>query len=167
MRISAIVAMSENRVIGKDNRLPWSIPEDLKRFRKLTLGHSIIMGRKTFDSIYQILGGRILDGRLHWILTRQKNYQDPRVRIISAFEEAVSLCKEKKEDEIFVIGGAEVYQLALPQLDRLYLTLIHQFFEGDTYFPEFEKETFQEVTRQEFSQPIPYSFLVLDRKSAI
>jgi dihydrofolate reductase len=82
MRISAIVAMSENRVIGKDNRLPWSIPEDLKRFRKLTLGHSIIMGRKTFDSIYQILGGRILDGRLHWILTRQKNYQDHRVRII-------------------------------------------------------------------------------------
>ncbi len=66
-----------------------------------------------------------------------------------------------------MIGGAEVYQLALPQLDRLYLTLIHQFFEGDTYFPEFEKETFQEVTRQEFSQPIPYSFLVLDRKSAI
>jgi len=158
IRISAIVAMSLNRVIGKNNQLPWKISEDLKRFKTITTGHPIVMGRKTFESI-----GRVLPHRENIIISRQMGYRVEGAQVVQSLEGALELCKGKT-DEVFIIGGAEIYRLALSQTDRLYLTLIHQEIEGDAFFPEFARSEFTEVSREDHQDPIPYSFLVLDRR---
>lgn len=129
--ISIIVAIAENNVIGKDGLLIWHIPRDLKHFKEITLGSTIIMGRKTFESL-----GRVLPGRHHVVLTRNKDYKidDPNVTIIHSMDEIQPFIDDEKEN--FIIGGGQLFAAMLPKAQRLYLTWIGQSYEGDTYFPE-------------------------------
>jgi dihydrofolate reductase len=159
MQISVIVAMSENRVIGREGRLPWHLPADLKRFRTLTMGHPILMGRKTFESI-----GRVLPGRVNFVITRQKDYRIEGAKTVGSLQAALDQCR-LFASECFIIGGGEIYREALARVDQLYLTLIHQEIEGDAYFPAFSANDFQEVERERFEFPIPYSFITLKRRS--
>ncbi len=129
MTLSCIVAVSENGVIGRDNGLPWKLSADLRRFKQLTTGHAIIMGRKTFDSI-----GRPLPNRTSIVLTRDLDYAPPGVMVVHSLDEAVAACKD--QEEAFVIGGEAVFREALPRTERLYLTRVHASVEGDAYFPE-------------------------------
>nr|AIA16836.1 Dihydrofolate reductase [uncultured bacterium] len=160
MKISAIVAMSKNRVIGRNNQLPWHLPEDLKRFKRITMGHPMIMGRKTFESI-----GRVLPGRESIIITRQKDYQVPGAVVVPSLKDAIEYCRNKSQtDEAFVIGGGEVFRDAMPLLNRIHLTLIDAEIEGDVFFPEISKELFREVSREDhLGQPTPYRFLILEK----
>jgi len=128
-RIALIAAVDRNRAIGRDNRLPWHLPDDLKRFRDLTRGHAVIMGRKTFASI-----GRPLPNRLNVVLTRQPTYAPPGVTVLHSLDEALQACPPK--DTVFVIGGGEIYELALPLADVVYLTEVDAAVDGaDTHFP--------------------------------
>jgi dihydrofolate reductase len=141
-RVSLIVAMDRQRVIGNQGKLPWHIPEDLKRFKALTMGHSIIMGRKTHESI-----GRLLPGRRSIIVTRQERYAVPGALIVHSIEEALAACAG--EAEAFVIGGAEIYREAITCADRIYVTEVHGDYAGDTHFPELSLESWREVARED------------------
>lgn len=162
--ISLIVAMAKNRVIGIQNRLPWSIPEDLRRFRALTSGHPIVMGRKTFDSI-----GKPLPHRTNIVVTRDRSQSEERFagcQVVSSLEEALLIAEDAQvpgNEEIFIIGGGEIYRQALPQADRLYLTLIDQDVEGDAFFPEIEWSSFQEISRERQESPVAFDFVVLQK----
>ena len=137
MRLSIVVAMDCNRLIGKDNELPWYLPADLAFFKKLTTGNTILMGRRTFDSI-----GRPLPSRRNIIITRNTNIEITGCEVVNSIEEALSLAQG--ETEVMVIGGAKLYQQILPIADRLYITQIESEFDGDTYFPSYnEAEWFQ------------------------
>lgn len=162
MFYSAIVAMSQNRVIGKNNRIPWHLPDDLRYFKKVTSGHSIVMGRKTFESI-----GRPLPHRENIVISRQRKLVSQQgVQLFHSVNEVTQYCSTKGEnEEVFVIGGAEIYRTFFPKLHRIYLTLIHHHFDGDTFFPAFENENFSEIWREDHAEPLPYSFLVFERKS--
>nr|AGS54299.1 dihydrofolate reductase [uncultured bacterium contig00106] len=128
-----IAAVAENGVIGKDNKLPWHLPEDLRLFKKTTMGHPIIMGRKNFESI-----GRPLPGRTNIVLTRNPNFAADGIVKAASLKEAFEIAGNS--EECFVIGGAEVYKEALPFCQKLYITRVHGIFEGDVYMPEFEKD---------------------------
>lgn len=143
MKISLIVAFDENRLIGKNNELPWRLPADLKFFKNVTMGHSIIMGRKTFESI-----GKVLPGRTSVIVTRQNNYLAPGCIVVNSLEEAFEKCKN--EEQVFVIGGAELFKYALPLATDLYITEIHHEFDGDTWFPEIHDDQWQEISEETF-----------------
>ena len=163
MRMSLIAAMAANRVIGRDNRLPWHLPADLKRFKRLTMGHTLIMGRKTFESI-----GRPLPGRSTVVVTRQAGYAPPGVRVAHSVREALDL---SEGEEAFVAGGAEIFQETLPVADRLYLTLIEKEFEGDTFFPDFDpsewrlvEEERHEPHESDTEVPYGYTFQIYDRR---
>jgi dihydrofolate reductase len=132
--ISFIVAMDQNRVIGKDNQLPWHLPEDLKYFKKVTIGHPIVMGRKTFESI-----GRPLPGRENIILTRNETYRPEGCKIINSIDDLKQISNDYDE-EVFVIGGAEIFKQTFHLADKLYITVIDEQFEGDTFFPNFDNE---------------------------
>ena len=131
MRIAMIAAMTNNRVIGKDNKMPWHLPEDLKHFKAMTLGKPVVMGRKTFESI-----GRPLPGRHNIVITRQADYQPDGVSCVNSFEAAKELVKDC--DELVVIGGGQLYKEILPVADTLYLTFIELTVDGDTFFPEWD-----------------------------
>ena len=133
MIVSLVAAMSENRVIGRAGRLPWHLPDDLKRFKKLTVDRTVIMGRKTFDEIK-----RPLDNRRNVVITRKHALQPHGVTIVPSLDEALALAAT--EDEVFVIGGGDIFRLALARADRLYLTVVHAQVEGDTFFPEFDRD---------------------------
>jgi len=137
--ISLLVAMDEKRGIGVNNRLPWRLPSDLKRFRALTMGHHLIVGRKTFESI-----GRSLPGRQMIIVTRQAGCQAEGCLIAHSVEGAVNLARARGESEVFICGGAEIYAQALPFAQRIYLTLVHAEVEADTFFPEWDEEMWVE-----------------------
>jgi dihydrofolate reductase len=156
-RLSVIAALARNRVIGRDNDLPWHLPEDLKRFRALTMGHHIVMGRKTFESL-----GRLLPGRTTVIVTRNRDYQVPGAIIVHSLEEAVTACGD--DPEIFLIGGAELYQQSLQLAGRLYLTEIDAEFEGDAYFPAFSRDTWKETARetQISAEGLPFSYVTYE-----
>lgn len=141
--LSIIVAKSKNNVIGKDNKLIWNIPDDLKRFKKLTTNHTIIMGRKTFESL-----GRVLPNRKHIVLTNDENYtvDNPNVQIIHDEEELSKY--EEDNQEHFVIGGAMIYKLLLPKCNKLYITEVEQEFEGDTFFPEIKQDEWKIVKKE-------------------
>jgi dihydrofolate reductase len=131
--ISLIVAMDKNRLIGGKNKLLWNIPGELKRFREITSGHPIIMGRKTHESI-----GRVLPNRTNIIITRDVNYQVDEALVVHSLKEALTKAEsEPGGEEIFVIGGGQIYSEALPLVDRLYITVIDHEYEGDTYFPDY------------------------------
>lgn len=160
--LSAIAALAENRVIGLKNQMPWHLPADLKHFRTITSGHPILMGRKTFESI-----GRPLPNRTNIILTRDKNYQADGCIVVNEVEQALNAANELNASEVFIIGGSEIYQLLLPRVQRLYLTEIHQQFEGDAFFPQLDKSHWHEVSRETHTadeqNPYNYSFVLLER----
>ncbi len=134
MTISLIAAMAENRVIGRDNALPWRLPRDLRRFKRLTQGHTVIMGRRTFQSVE----GGALPNRRSIVVTRDRSYQAPGAETAGSLREALDMAGERADDEVFILGGAEIFELALPRADRIYLTIVHAKPAGDTYFPEFD-----------------------------
>lgn len=157
MTVSLIVAVSQNGVIGKNNQLPWHLPEDLKRFKQLTMGRPIVMGRKTFESI-----GKPLPGRTNIVITRQKDFSCCGSLTAPSLDEALRICE--KEPQVFVIGGAQVFKHALPIADRIYLTRIHKDYEGDTFF-RWDEPSWKEVSREDFLQaPLPHTFLTYERK---
>lgn len=159
MIISLIVAMSENRVIGLNNKMPWHLPLDLAWFKKHTLHKPIIMGRKTFDSL-----GRTLPGRVNIVMSRQGNHAEGAIGVDS-METALKVTQDAPE--VMVIGGAEIYRQFLPRADRLYLTYIQKNIQGDTYFPEYEKAywqmAFQEPHSRDDTHVYPFSFQILHR----
>jgi dihydrofolate reductase len=155
--ISFIVAMSENRVIGVDGKLPWHIPEDLKRFKKITGGHPVIMGRKTFDSI-----GKPLPNRTNVIITRNKDWRAEGVVTTHSFHDAVEIAnRQPGSEEIFIIGGGEIFKEALAEADKIYLTIVHQKIKGDAFFPEIDEKEFK-VTLDEKHDG--FTFKDLERK---
>jgi dihydrofolate reductase len=160
--IASIFAMSENRVIGKDNQLPWHLPADLKFFKATTLHHPILMGRKTFESI-----GKPLPQRTSIIITRQQGYQAEGALVVNSLEEAIKAGQELNPD-IFIIGGAEILREALPLIDTMYLTRIHAPFEGDVLYPDCNEkewiETWREDHQPDEKNKYAFSFLKLERK---
>jgi len=166
MRLAVICAMSRNGVIGKDNGLPWSLPGDLKNFKETTLGCPIIMGRKTWDSI-----GRPLPGRTNIIVTRRGEVGSDGIKIADSFESALDLAKSclptARGNEIFVIGGAQIYKEAFPLANRLYLTRVNSFIDGDTYLEGFDEADWIEISNKSFkalsSEGHDYNICVLDR----
>ncbi|WP_026611121.1 dihydrofolate reductase [Methylocaldum szegediense] len=161
MKISLIVAMSENRVIGVDNRMPWHLSSDLKRFKRITMGKPLIMGRRTHESI-----GRPLPGRKNIVLTTDRTYTAPGCVVAHSLEDAL---EEANADEVMVIGGSSLYEKLLPTADRLYLTLIHRAFTGDTFFPQIKWDEWTEIERLDVEDDpdsgLSYSFLILERKT--
>ncbi len=152
--------MSENRVIGQDNHLPWNIPEDLKRFKQITLGHPIVMGRKTFESI-----GKPLPKRTNIVVTRDKNYRVEGGAVCHSLEEALDWARRSEgAEEIFVIGGAEIFKLAIPLAGRIYLTEVLWPFEGDTFLPPIPEEQFREIRTEKLSDSPEAVLRVLERK---
>ena len=158
-KLSLIVAVANNNVIGVNNTLPWHLPEDLKRFRALTTGHHIIMGRKTYESL-----GRLLPGRTTVIVTRNKDYKIEGALIAHSLESAVDICKD--DDEVFLIGGAELYQHGLELADKLYITEVDLNVEGDAFFPQLDLDLWLETSREALTsaQGLPFSYITYTRK---
>jgi dihydrofolate reductase len=146
MKISLIAAHAQNRVIGKNNDLPWHLPDDMKYFMTTTQGHYCIMGRKNYDSIPAKF--KPLPKRTNIVVTRQRDFQAPGCIVVNAIEDGIALARKNEETEVFIIGGAEIYKTSLSSADRLYLTEIQAVIDGDVYFPEFKKEEWKEVSRQ-------------------
>jgi len=161
MIVSIIAAMAKNRTIGFKGSIPWRIPADLEHFKNLTMGHYILMGRKTYESI-----GGPLPGRLSVIITRQPGYKAPGCRVAHSISKALEI--SKKDNEVFIIGGAQIYKQFLDSVDRIYLTLIHKDFLGDVYFPKFDETAWVLVSRQDYDADkenlYPFSFLVYQRQ---
>lgn len=160
MSVSLIVAMSENGVIGRAGRLPWHLPADLKRFKQLTMGYTLVMGRKTYQSI-----GRALPGRKTIVVTRDSDFSPGTVEVARSVREAL---QKAGGGEIFIAGGGEVFQQTLELADRLYLTVVQANVEGDTFFPELDWSQWREVSREDHPtderNPYPYSFRVYERR---
>ena len=156
--LSIIAAVASNRVIGRDNDLPWHLPEDLKQFRCLTMGHHIIMGRKTFESL-----GRLLPGRTTVVVSRQPDYAVEGAKVATGLHEALAACAG--DEEVFVIGGAELYREALALADKLYLTEIEAEFDGDAWFPEYDRADWREQSRERrvSADGLAYSFVAYCR----
>lgn len=160
MKVSIVVAVAENNSIGKNNQLLWHLPNDLKHFKNITTGGTIIMGRKTFESI-----GKPLPNRISIVVSTQKNFDAKGAIVVSSLDVALEKCKNK--DEVFIIGGGEIYKYSLPFVDCIYLTKVHQNFEGDTFFPVLNIDEWKVITEvnhlpdehHEFS----YSFIKLER----
>ena len=162
--ISIISALAENRVIGNNNKLPWHLPADFAWFKQQTVGKTIVMGLNTFKSI----GEKPLPKRKHIILHTDASYVVPENCVLAtSLDQAMEMIK-KEEGEVMICGGASIYKQFLPLSDKLYLTFIHQNFEGDTYFPEFDMQEWKEVSRQDHEpdekNKYKYSFVVLERK---
>ena len=166
MIVSLIVAASENNVIGKNNQLPWHLPADVKYFRKKTMGHCVIMGRKNFDSIPEKF--RPLQGRTNIIVTHQKNFSAPDCIVVNSIDEALREAKSKNETEAFILGGGEIYKQSLVVADKIYLTRIHATVDGNVFFPEINKQEWEEESvlhcQSDEKNKFDYSFLVLVRK---
>ena len=157
-KITIIVAISENLVIGHRNTLPWHISEDLKNFKKITLNHSVIMGRKTFESI-----GKPLKYRRNIVISRNKNLQISGVEIASSLDDAI--CLAKSEDEVFIIGGEQIYEIALPIATNMFITKVHSTIEGDAFFPNFDENQWKKLTQNdlESEEGIKFSFISYER----
>lgn len=166
MKVSLIVAMSQNRVIGRENQMPWHLPAELQYFKRVTMGKPVLMGRNTFESI-----GRPLPGRPNIVITRNADYEAEGISVVTSVEDALDLAEQLAERdanaEAMVIGGAQIFAATLPRADRLYLTEVQAEVEGDVFFPEFAPEDWSLVSREEHAadekNPYPYSVLVLER----
>lgn len=166
MRLALICAMAENRTIGKDNSLPWHLSEDLKYFKKVTTGHCIIMGRKTWESI-----GRPLPGRTNIVITRNEDYKAEGAKVVTSLEAAIELAESvsslNEVDEAFIIGGAGLYREALSRAERFHLTRVHGAVEGDTHLMDFDESQWSEISRNEYlkseTNPYDYSICLLER----
>jgi dihydrofolate reductase len=165
-RVSLVAAVARNRVIGRNQKLPWRLPDDLRRFKALTLGHPVIMGRKTHESILMTLGGP-LPGRVNIVVTRSPHYRAPGCRLADSVQAALRQADEAAPGhEVFVIGGAEIYRLALPFAHRLYLTEIQADVEGDAWFPTLDRKHWHETAREPRESPdFRYDFAIYERRS--
>jgi dihydrofolate reductase len=161
--ISLLYAMDRNRVIGYNNDLPWKLPKDLKFFKELTTNHSVIMGRKTFESM-----GRPLPNRENIVLTRDKSFNPPNCQVIYSVETILDWNKNQPDKEWFVIGGGNIFNQILPHADRMYMTYIDEAFDGDTYFPEFDEKEWtlskKDKGIKDEKNPYDYYFIQYDRK---
>ena len=166
MKLSLLAALSTNNVIGRDNEVPWRLSTDLKRLKAMTMGHHVIMGRKTYESV-----GRPLPGRTNVVITRQESYAPEGVTVVHSLEDAVRIAARAGDDEAFILGGAEIYAQAMHRADRMYLTRVHAEVEGDTWFPDFDDvsewhlidaEHFDADEKNEY----PFSFLTYERAGA-
>ncbi|AJD46651.1 dihydrofolate reductase [Isoalcanivorax pacificus W11-5] len=166
MQLALIVAKADNGCIGRDNKLPWYLPGDLKYFKQATLGKPIIMGRKTWESLKGPL-----PGRTNIVITRQAGYQAEGAKVVPSLDEALTLAEHVAlidgADEAVVIGGAEIYGQALPRVDRMYITEVHAAVDGDAFFPGFDAAAWREIGRDSFRAEPPnqydYSFVVYER----
>ena len=167
MIVSLVVAMTKNRVIGRNNEIPWRLTDDLKFFKRITMGKPILMGRNTYESI-----GKPLPGRPNIIITRNPDYEVEGAHVVNTVEEAFALATQltspDEDAEIAVIGGAQIFQKVLPVADRIYLTLLNTEMEGDVFFPEFPRQDWQEVARENWpatdANPYTWSITVLERR---
>lgn len=167
LRLSLMAAKASNDVIGRGNKLPWYLPNDLKYFKRITFGKPVIMGRHTWESLKGPL-----PGRTNIVISRQPDYRAEGAKVVMTLDRALELAEHVAlidgQDEVVVIGGAQIYALALPRADRLYLTEVHADVPGDTYFPEWEKTRWREAGRQDFQaegpNPYDYSFVVYERR---
>lgn len=159
--VTIIAAIAENNVLGKDNKLIWYLPADLKRFKKMTLNHVVIMGRKTFESM-----GKPLPNRTNIIITRDKKYKTEGCVVVNSLREALKVAA-KEDENPFILGGAEIYKQAIPFTDRLDLTFVHHKFEADVFFPEIDRTIWKETSREDFKaddkNKYDYSFVTFDR----
>lgn len=165
--LALIWAMARNRVIGRNNTLPWRLPADLRHFRSITTGHPVVMGRKTFESL-----GKPLPGRTNIVLTRDAGYSPSGCLVARALDEALALAGRHTsavDPLIFIIGGENLYRQTLPRADRLYITLVDTEVEGDAHFPDFPAVDWQETGREmhaaDDKNAYPYTFLILQRKT--
>ncbi len=162
MQISAVVAMSENRVIGVDNQLPWRLPADLQHFKAVTMGKPVLMGRKTHESI-----GRLLPGRENVIITRNKDFEVAGATVVHSIDRALAAVAQA--EEVMVIGGSMLFSEMMPQLQRIYLTVVHVELEGDSYFPEFRFEGWRKLSSERHEadevNSYAYSFELWERES--
>ena len=156
MIISLIAAMDKNKVIGKNNSLPWKLPEDMKRFREITQNKPVITGRKTFESI-----GKPLPNRTNIIITKDKNYNAEGCVVVHSVDESLKVAKGN--EEVMIIGGEQIFREFLPIANKMYLTFIEQEFEGDSYFPEYNKNEWKEIKREEHKNE-NYKFVFVDLK---
>ncbi len=156
MEIILIAAMAANRVIGRDNIIPWDIPGEQTRFKEITMGHPLIMGRKTYQSI-----GRPLPGRRNIVVTRNKNFKAGGCEVVHSLEQGLAACKGEKK--VFLIGGGQLYSLGLSQANTLILTVLDREVEGDAFFPEFSCPPFRLVRTEKIGHPVPYSIQTYQR----
>ncbi len=163
MIISLIAAVGKNGIIGDHGKIPWHLPADFKRFKEITMGHPVIMGRKTYESI-----GKPLPGRTNIIVTRQKKYVVPECTIAGTLKEAFDAARTSGAEEVFVMGGAEIYREAMPFAEKLYLTKVGGDFEGDVFFPEVNSIEWKEVSAEKGAidgkNKYPHVFYVFERK---
>jgi len=161
MIVSIIVAIAENNAIGKGNQLLWRMPADLKHFKNATTGHTVIMGRKTFDSV-----GKPLPNRRNIVITRNTSLKINGAEVVDTLEKAIALCD--KNEEVFIVGGAEIYKMAMSLTDKIYLTVIHSVFDADTFFPVIDPEIWRETevvdNKADDKNPFDYTFSTLVRK---
>ena len=161
MTISIIVAMTADRVIGRDNTLPWRLPADLRRFKRLTLGHHLVVGRKTWESI-----GRPLPGRKMVVITRQRDFRADGVEVVHSVDDALAVARENGEDDVFIAGGEEIYRQTLARAHRLYVTRVHATIEGDAFFPEYDAADWTEIEREDRAaderNPHAFSFITYE-----
>lgn len=161
MIVSVVVAIAENNAIGKDNQLLWHLPADLKHFKQITTSHTIIMGRKTYDSI-----GKPLPNRRNIVITRNEGLQIPGTEVTGNIEDALALCTG--EEEVFIIGGAELYRSTMDIVDRIYLTMVHEHYVADAFFPEIDFSRWEETNVEKHlpdeKNRVAYTFSTLSRK---
>lgn len=167
MIVSLIAALTRNRVIGKNNDLPWHLPDDMKYFVATTRGHAVIMGRKNYDSLPPKF--KPLPNRLNIVVTHNKSFQAPECTVVNSVNDAFAAAQMHVNPEVFVIGGAEIFRQALPSANRLYLTEIDAVIDGDVFFPEFVNNNWREVSRRKHPadarHPYPFDFVVYHRKA--
>ena len=159
--VTIIAAIAENNALGKDNQLIWYLPADLKRFKKTTLNHVVIMGRKTYESL-----GKPLPNRSNILITRDKNYKAEGCVVVNSLKEALETAA-KEDENPFILGGAEIYKQALPFTDKLDVTFVHHQFDADVFFPEIDKTIWKETSREDFkadeNHKYDYSFVTFER----
>lgn len=159
--VTIIAAIAENNALGKDNQLIWHLPSDLKRFKKTTLNHAVIMGRKTYESL-----GKPLPNRTNIVITRDKNYKAKGCVVVNSIKEALEYVA-KEDENPFILGGAEIYRQAMPYTDKLDITFVHHKFEADVFFPEIDKTIWKETSREKIkadeNHKYDYSFVTFER----
>jgi dihydrofolate reductase len=160
MELILIAAMSRNRTIGRNNTIPWHIPEEMYHFKKSTMGHAVIMGRKTFESI-----GRALPGRLNVILSKDKELQLPGCHIADSLTEAIHYCQDQEKS--FIIGGQSIFRESLALADTILLSVLDKEYEGDTFFPPIPKKSFQKISEKRMGHAQPFTLLTYQRKTEI
>src|SRR5690606_2991123 len=169
MIVSLIAAVSRNNVIGKDNDLPWNLPDDMKYFMQTTSRHHVIMGRKNYESIPEKF--RPLPSRVKIVVTRKRDYEAPGCHVVHSLEDAFAIPMQSEQEEVFVIGGADIFRQSLPYADRLYLTEIHAEVEGDILFPEFDRSEWKELSRvpheADDRHRYPFDFVVYERRDEL